>query len=144
MPQRGEQMNADERKQRVREVTVNVLGGMKDRAIGAYTEVHPEQSEVERAAVPDEGHDSNGGVTNRSRYGSRCTAEESRRGSTATSGGSAGGGWARRPPAARRATHRLGSLLRAYGLHGTESRETHAEAPYLLEIEGQREPEHTA
>jgi hypothetical protein len=30
---------------------VNVPGGMKGRAIRAYTEVHPEQSEVERAAV---------------------------------------------------------------------------------------------
>jgi len=59
MPQHGEQMNADERKQRVSEVTVNVHGGMKVRAIRAYTEVHAEQSEVERAAVPDEGHDSN-------------------------------------------------------------------------------------
>src|SRR5215469_372663 len=40
-------------------------------------------------------------------------------------------------------THCEGSLMRAR-LHGTKPGETHAEAPYLVEIEGQREPQHTA
>ena len=115
MPQRGEQMNADERKQRVREVTVNVLGGMKVRAIRAYTEVHPEQSEVERAAVL------------------RLPA-----------GAPAAGGSAAPPQPHDGELIARGRSLRADGLHGAESRETHAEAPNLVEIEGQREPEHTA
>jgi len=36
---------------------VDILAGMKNRAVGSDPEIEPEQTKVEYAAVPDEGRD---------------------------------------------------------------------------------------
>src|SRR5579872_3745484 len=55
MPESREHVNADESEQRVRQITVNVLGGIENRPVLGDAEVHLEEPEVEGPAVPDEG-----------------------------------------------------------------------------------------
>src|ERR1022692_5299392 len=57
VPKGCEDVNANQCEQRVGQITVDILGGMKNRAVGPDPEIQPEQAEVEYAAVPDEGHD---------------------------------------------------------------------------------------
>jgi acyl-CoA synthetase (AMP-forming)/AMP-acid ligase II len=57
VPESGARVQSHQCEQRVGQVSMDILGGIEDRAIGAHAEVHPEQAEVEHAAVPDEGHD---------------------------------------------------------------------------------------
>src|SRR5471032_1711510 len=54
VPECCQSVNAGEREQGVRQIAVNVLGGMKDGAVATHSEIDPEQTEVKGAAVPDE------------------------------------------------------------------------------------------
>jgi len=57
MPKSRKGMNPNQRKQGVRQVAVDILGGMENRAVGSNAEVYLEQTEIEYTTVPDEGHD---------------------------------------------------------------------------------------
>jgi hypothetical protein len=61
MPKGRKGVNASEREQSVGQVTVDILGGMKDCASRSNSWIQPKQAKVEYAPVPDESHDAKDG-----------------------------------------------------------------------------------
>ena len=57
VPESRKGMDTNEREEDVRQIAVDILGGMEDRPVGSNSEIHLEQAEIEHAAVPNEGDD---------------------------------------------------------------------------------------
>jgi hypothetical protein len=57
MPEGRKGVKPSEREQRVGQVTVDILGRMKDCAVRSNPEIQPIQAKVEYPTVPDESHD---------------------------------------------------------------------------------------
>ena len=60
-------MQAGKREERVRQVTVNILGWLKYRSVFFHSEIQLEKAEVEDPAVVDERHEANDGDNERQR-----------------------------------------------------------------------------
>ena len=56
VPQGGKRMQARKREERVRQIPVNILGGLKDSLILFNPEIEIKQTEMENAAMVNEGH----------------------------------------------------------------------------------------
>jgi hypothetical protein len=57
VPESRKGMNNNQREQNVRQVAVDILGGMENCPIGSNAKIHLEQTEIKQATVPDEGND---------------------------------------------------------------------------------------
>ena len=64
VPQSGQRVDASEREQRIGEIAVDILRGMKHCTVGFDPKIDLEDAKIESAAVPDEGDDTDLGMMN--------------------------------------------------------------------------------
>jgi len=57
VPQGGKCVQTREREERIRQISVNILGGLKYRRVFSNPEINVKKPEVKNASVIDESHD---------------------------------------------------------------------------------------
>ena len=61
VPEGRQRVHASQGEQRVGQITVNVLGGVKNGLVRFHAEINLENSEIECPSMPDKGHDTDDG-----------------------------------------------------------------------------------
>ena len=66
VPKHRQSVQSGDCKERIREVAVDILGGMEDGTIAPHAEVQLKQTKIEHVPVPDEGDNAETGMIKRS------------------------------------------------------------------------------